>query len=246
MFEFIWMRTTYAHVDELTPPASFEKVVSGVCDALAAKKLDLPQMVRSGAFQHVSNLASRFSHVDYYAASLSAAVHTPAPGAAAAIGSTFWVGYVSAAKSFLDAVAIALDWSNGLGLQPRQQDLYRGPFRDRLRAANPAIGKLIDSKLDLIKEVVEWRDSGVHRVAPLLVPHWTGGSTGESEGPPDGLTTAEMPIKLPANPDVGIPEFSAGMAWMEPLDLHQKWRPHFDSLLATTGDDLRRKVEEQS
>jgi hypothetical protein len=245
MFTFIWLHTTYAHIPELTPPPSFEKAVNGVCNALAAKNPDVMKIVHSPAIRHVSNLASRFGHVDFYASSLNAAVHTPQPGTAAAIGSSIWVGYVSSAKSFLDAVAIALNWSNELRLQARQQDLYRGPFRDRLRAANPAVGAIVDSKLDVIRDVVDWRDSGVHRVAPLLVPHWAG-PLGGTEGPPDGLTTAEMPIRLPTKPDIGMGDLAANTPWMDPLDLHQKWRPHFDALLAVASEDIRRFVNEQS
>lgn len=166
------------------------------------------------------NLCRRMADVELYASYISDAQQNPNTFRGAILIGTLLVGYFSACKSLLDAGAITLARVYNLTLTNKQMDFSKPKFWKLLEegAGSVVIGRYTPFK-GLFKDIVDWRDSAVHRLTPFAVTH--------GSGHPDKVSREKMEIKMIAQPDAEISmivKAPKSVPWVEPLYYHKQWQ----------------------
>jgi len=175
------------------------------------------------------NLCRRMADVELYASYISKAKESPNALRGAILVGTLLVGYFVACKSLLDAGAITLAKVYVLSLTNKETDFSKQKFWKELdkKAGLTITGRYAPFK-GLFKEIIEWRDSVVHRFTPFTVTH--------SPDDPDKVPRGEQEIKMVARPDTVIStvvKTPKSIPWVEPLHFHRKWR---DELIGFCGE----------
>jgi len=83
--------------------------------------------------------------------------------------------FVYSSKSFLDSIAIMLNYAYNLGLAGGEIDLNKSPFIKKIEEKHPSLLVLLEIKniKKWISDVVEWRDKLIHRCVMAVVPYGT-------------------------------------------------------------------------
>lgn len=173
------------------------------------------------------NLCHRIADVEVYADYISEELKRSDAFQAAIYIGTLLVGFFTSCKSVLDAGAIALNEIYNLGLTEKEQDFGKTRLLNKLKSQTGVViyNRYLAYK-SLIKEIVAWRDSAVHRHTPFCIVH----------GHPVRTPRDKQEIKLANQLDADIytlAKKSANIEWVEPLHHYNRW--HSD-LLAFCGD----------
>jgi hypothetical protein len=147
--------------------------------------------------------------------------------------SSLLVGYCSAAKSFLDAAAIAATHIFVLTLAPKEQDLSKGKFWNTLESENAEAFQRYRQFRTIVQDIVKWRDAAVHRTHPLVMVH--------SPGPPEESPREAITVRVIADPDVNfghVLDPGSEFQWMDPLALHRRWRSSLGKLADMVANDI--------
>lgn len=76
--------------------------------------------------------------------------------------------FVFDTKSFLDAVAMILNYFYNLGYAKGDIDFKKTSFFKSLNKKSPNLGKEISKHKKWLYDVIKWRDSLIHRLSPLI------------------------------------------------------------------------------
>jgi len=175
------------------------------------------------------NLCRRMADVELYASYISEAQKSPNALKGATLIGTLLVGYFTACKSLLDAGSITLAKVYHLTLTNKEMDFSKPKFWKQLsKEAGTAISDRYTPFKGLFKDIIDWRDSAVHRFTPFTVTH--------SPDDPDKVPRGEQEIKMVARPDTVISTVAKtpkSIPWVEPLHFHRKWR---DELIGFCGE----------
>lgn len=165
------------------------------------------------------------------------------------LASSLLISYFSSCKSLFDAGAIALNQLYSLGLMNKEQDFGKKNFKNIL-------GK--KSQCDyvpyfsLVEEIIKWRDCGIHRMPPSVIPIenrlFPGssgkgfsicliGTTQKDSDELGGPINLDEAIKAIENDDSQLKN-KLGICQL--LDLHKEWRPKFIEFCILICDDIER------
>ena len=193
-----------------------------------------------GAFRHTSvllahNLCRRMGDIDTYAQDISDVLNDSTHKYREIRVGTLLAGYFSACKALFDAAAISLftlyslTFTDKRGKHPlslKQRDFSKQEFWKVLEKDIGVKNRFKKFK-PVSDDVVSWRDVAVHRVAPLVVQRRS--------------STGHMEIKMAAKPEADMLYFMGSQDdkdWLNPLDLHRKWRPLFLELCKEVCHDI--------
>ncbi|MFH0897504.1 MAG: hypothetical protein V1850_05615, partial [Candidatus Bathyarchaeota archaeon] len=199
----------------------------------------LPRAFRHPSVLLAHNLFLRISDIDNYSQDISVVLNGSVHKYGEIRVGTLLVGYFSACKALLDAAAISLStlysltFTDKKGERPlrlKQRDFSKTYFRKALEKDIALKNRFEKFKL-VSDDVVSWRDVAVHRVPTLVVQR------------PNA--TKHMEIKMAVKPEADMLYFMNSQDdkdWMDPLDLHRKWRPLFIELCEEVCRDIRTTV----
>lgn len=171
------------------------------------------------------NLCCRMADTEWYASCISEAYGHPDAFQGAILIGTLLVGYFNACKSLLDAAAITLATVYNLALTNKQQDFAKSQFWKELETKKPIVHERYSGFKSLSKEIVDWRDSAVHRLTPLVIVN--------SPGKPEEVPREKQEIRMVAKPDATIStvvEMRGETPWLNPLHFHEEWRSYLMEL----------------
>lgn len=183
------------------------------------------------------NLCRRMADIELYASFISQAANNPDIFQGATVAGTFLVGYFTGCKSLLDAGAIALARLYNLTLKNKEMDVSKPKFWKELKGKEAAVHERYTRFKGLFNEVIEWRDSAVHRITPFVIVH--------SPGSPEEIPRDKKYIKMVAKSDVEIStvvKMSKNIPWVEPLHFHRKWQRHLTEFCEEVCLDIRSKT----
>jgi hypothetical protein len=183
------------------------------------------------------NVCRRMGDIDFHAESIeeTLAENEKALNQAAVV-STLLVAHLGACKAMLDGVALSLNEVLGLGRRGGNCDLSKGGFWTALAACDAAVKERYNRFRPLVEEVVLWRDSAVHRIAPLAI------ATYGAEFGQNGT------VRLCLERDVDRGRFyelvrgGRHVLWGHPLHLHRQWRPDLIALCGEVCSDIAGKI----
>ncbi|MBN2186722.1 MAG: hypothetical protein JW732_04640 [Dehalococcoidia bacterium] len=178
--------------------------------------------------------------IELYAWLISQAQTAPDAFIGAALTGTYLVGYFSACKSLLDAGSITLAKLYNLNLSNKEMDLSKQKqrFWKELKEKKPIVHDRYTKFDGLVRDIVEWRDSAVHRVAPLVVVHVPDG--------PDKTPRNKQEIRMVAKLDAGLStvvKMSEKTEWVEPLYFHNEWKNCLIEFCEEVCLDIRDKIQ---
>jgi len=165
------------------------------------------------------NLCRRMADIELYAWLISQAETAPDAFNGAALVGTYLVGYFSACKSLLDAGSVTLAKLYKLNLSNKEMGFTKREFWKELKEKKSTVHHRYTKFDGLVNDIVEWRNSAVHRVTPLAAVH--------SSEDPDKTPRDKQEIRMVAEPDA---EFSTvvknheKITWVKPLHFHSKWK----------------------
>jgi hypothetical protein len=148
------------------------------------------------------------------------------------------IGFFSACKSLFDAGSICLTELHHLNLADREQDMAKGRFWTALQSSSPKSFARFKAFRSICDEIVQWRDASVHRSTPLVVVH--------SSGPPESARPGAIRIRMVADPNARIERIidtPKDVLWLDPLHLHEVWRPHLVSFCDALCSEIQESLQ---
>ena len=198
----------FAKLDEFIDKLLLENNNKIVLKAHSGLYIDLAQ-----------NLCRRMADIELYAWLTSQAETAPDAFKGAVLVGTYLIGYFSACKSLLDAGSITLAMLYNLNLSNKEMDFSKSKFLKELEKRQSKIYVRYTRFDDLVKDIVKWRDSSVHRVTPLVVVH--------APEDPNKTPRDKQEIRVVVEPDAKfsiLVKNHKKITWVKPLHFHNKWK----------------------
>ena len=152
---------------------------------------------------------------------------------AAILTRSFFVGYLGAIRGQLDCAAVALAVLYRLPLPSAERSFAHGNFWHQLVTAVPNVHRRYHGMRLFFNEVWRWCNETVYRVPPLYISQ-------EQYGP---YASREMHLRMldEANLDLTqLPAEPLRLHWIDPLHLHDRWKPQLLSLCEKICQDIER------
>lgn len=137
---------------------------------------------------------------------------------AAVLTRSFFVGYLGATRALLDVAAVTLAVLYELPLPPAERTLGHTTFWHQLVTAVPNVHRRYHSMRLFFNEVLRWCNETTYRVPPLYVSH-------EQFGP---YSSREMHLRMLDEAQLDLTQIPAeplSLTWVDPLHLHDQWKP---------------------
>lgn len=183
------------------------------------------------------NLCRRMADIELHAWLISQAETAQDAFNGAIIIGTYLVGYLSACKALFDAGSITLAKLYNLNLKPKEMDFWKGKFRKELEEKQAPVYHRYIKFVGLVNEIVNLRDSAVHRVTPLVIVHTLDG--------PDKTPRDKQEIRMVLEPDTALSTFVKNrekIKWVKPLHFHNKWKSCLIEFCEAICLDIRDKT----
>jgi hypothetical protein len=189
------------------------------------------------------SLCGRMADVELYAFLIEDARkrHTVDPKAeekAAILTRSFWVGYLGAGRALLDAGAAILAGVYGLSLTPATMTFGSGDFWHQLVASEPNVHRRYHPLRLFVTEFLRWSAESAHRIPPILVIEAQFGR----------YAPRDNRLRFYDEPDFTLAEMSdvtLHARWIDPLALHDRWKPQFMLLCEKLSVDLEKALDRQ-
>lgn len=235
---FVYANTAY-RLGHFQVPECFERLDKFSDKLIFKKNNKIVLDARSSLYSDLAqNLCRRMADIELYGWVISQAeTDTDIFNGAALVGA-YLVGYFSACKSLLDAGSITLAKLYNLNLPNKEMDFSKPKFWKELKERQPTIYIRYTRFDGLVKDIVKWRDSAVHRVAPLVIVH--------AHGDPDKTPRDKQEIKMVAKPDAKISTVVMNhekITWVKPLHFHNKWESRLIEFCEEVCLDMRDKIK---
>jgi hypothetical protein len=175
--------------------------------------------------------------IELYAWLISDAETDPDAFSGAAFIGTYLVGYFSACKSLLDAGSVTLAKLYNLNISSKEMDFSKQKFLKELKAKQPTVYQRYAKFDGLIKDIVEWRDSAVHRVTPLVIVH--------APDDPNRTPRGKQEIRMVSEPDTTLSRVvknRENISWVKPLHFHNEWKNSLIEFCEEVCFDIRNKT----
>lgn len=165
------------------------------------------------------------------------------------LASSLLISYFSSCKSLFDAGAIALNQLYSLGLKNKEQDFGKTKFKEILGKKSQFD---CNPHFSLVKEIIKWRDCGIHRMPPSVIPvenrlfpDSSGkgfricliGTTQKGSDELEGPINLDEFLKAIENNDS---QMKKKLGFSQLLDLHEEWRPKFIEFCILICDEIKR------
>jgi len=184
------------------------------------------------------NLCRRMADIELYAWLISRAETAPNAFNGATLIGTYLVGYFSACKSLLDAGSITLAKLYNLNLSNKEMDFSKPKFRRELTENQPTVYHRYAKFAGLVHDIVECRDSAVHRVTPFVIVH--------APDDPNKTPRDKQEIRMVPEPDTELSTFVKNhekINWVKPLHFHNEWKSCLIEFCEEVCLDIRDKIE---
>jgi hypothetical protein len=186
------------------------------------------------------SICARMADVEMYAFLIEDARkrHTVDPKAeekAAILTRSFLVGYLGAGRSLLDSGASTLAALYGLPLNTTECTFANGDFWHQLVSSAPNVHRRYHPLRLFLTEFLRWQAESAHRIPPLIVLQNEFGRY----APRDTrlLVVDDAQASLARMSETPLP-----FKWLDPLQLHDRWKPQFMTLC----DKLCVDIEQQT
>lgn len=150
---------------------------------------------------------------------------------AAILTRSFFIGYLGTVRSLLDSSAISLATLYKLPVLPTERTFGHSNFWHELVTAAPNVHRRYHAMRLFFNELLRWCNETMQRVPPLAVSH-------EQFGP---FSSREMHLRVldEGNLDLTqLPLDPLRMNWIDPLHLHDRWKPKLVSLCEKLCQDI--------
>ncbi|MEZ4862286.1 MAG: hypothetical protein R3C14_13305 [Caldilineaceae bacterium] len=150
---------------------------------------------------------------------------------AAILTRSFFVGYLGAMRALLDVAAVTLAVLYELSLPQAERSFAHGNFWHQLVTAAPNVHRRYHGMRLFFNELLRWSNETAYRVSPLYVSH-------EQFGP---YSSREMHLRLLEETALDITKIPAeplGLNWVDPLYLHDRWKPNLLNLCEKLCQDI--------
>jgi hypothetical protein len=186
------------------------------------------------------SLCARFADVEMYAFLVEDArkrhgLEQGNDAKAAVLTRSFFIGYLGAARALLDVAAVALSVLYTLPLPPAERTFGHGNFWHQLVTAVPNVHRRYHPMRLFFNEVLRWCNETVYRVPPLFVSH-------EQFGP---FSSREMHLRMLDEAPYNLTQIPAEpltMNWIDPLHLHDRWKPQLLTLCEKICQDITQRT----
>jgi hypothetical protein len=149
---------------------------------------------------------------------------------------SFFVGYLGAGRAVMDVAAAALTTVYDLPLDAANSTFGAGDFWRHLAAAVPNVHRRYHPLRLFITEFLRWSNETAHRIPPLVAVHHHFGR----------YTPREQRLQMIDDPTITLAQMSAvphTVRWIDPLQLHDRWKPQFMLLCEKVCVDLERSLD---
>ncbi len=187
------------------------------------------------------SLCGRMADVEMYAFLIEDARkrHTVDPKAeakAAILTRSFWVGYLGAGRALLDVGAAVLAGLYGLSLSTATTTFASGDFWHQLVSSQPNVHRRYHPLRLFVTEFMRWTTESAHRIPPILVIEAQFGK----------YAPRDNRLQFYDEPDFTLAEMSSvtmHARWIDPLALHDRWKPQFMLLCEKLAVDLEKGLD---
>ena len=234
-------RTAY-RLSEQPVPACFIKLDS-VFDAVLPASAEQPLAY---GLVLAENICARMAEVEMYAFLIEDARKRQSLDRAemdyesdlktAVLTRSFLVGYIGACRGLLDASAVALSALYDLPLSGAQCSFYNGDFWHQFVVEAPNIQRRYHPLRLFFNEVFQWSSEMSLRIVPVALLQHHYGKFSRRETLLKVLDERDIDIK-------SVTDDAIGHQWIDPIDLHARWKPQFLTLCEKTCHDIGAVVE---
>jgi len=235
---WVYTKTAY-QLGYFQVPECFEKLDEFIGKLLLKKNNKIVLNAHSSRYSDLAqNLCRRMADIELYAWLISQAETAPNAFNGATIIGTYLVGYFSACKSLLDAGSITLAKLYNLDLSNKEMDFSKPKFRKELKEKQATVHDRYTRFDGLVNDIVELRDSAVHRVTPFVIVH--------APDSPDKTPRNKQEIRMIPEPDTELSTFVKNhekINWVKPLHFHNEWKNRLIEFCEEVCLDIRDKIE---
>jgi hypothetical protein len=148
---------------------------------------------------------------------------------------SYLLGYLGVARSLLDSGAMTLALLYTLPIQVAERTFRHAEFWQQLATLQPHVHRRYHPSRLFFQEVFRWCDESVVRIPPLLASH-------HHFGP---FSNREMHLRALDQTELDLPMLTREplrLTWLDPLALHDRWRPHWQALCEKLCQDIAAHV----
>lgn len=185
-------------------------------------------------------LCARMADLEMYAFLIEDARkrHTVDPKAeekAAILTRSFWVGYLGAGRALLDVAASILAGLYSLPLTAATMTFASGDFWHQLVSRAPNVHRRYHPLRLFVTEFLRWSTESAHRIPPIIVVEAQFGK----------YAPRDNRLRFYDEPNFTLAEMSDVTMlahWIDPLALHDRWKPQFMLLCEKLAVDLEKAL----
>ncbi|GIV75646.1 MAG: hypothetical protein KatS3mg050_0040 [Litorilinea sp.] len=231
MKTYFYLRTAYKLSAEPIPACFLE--LDEHFDALVAS----PQEAANHRdILLAESVCSRMADVEMYAFLMEDARRRQSmePGEdekAAILTRSFLLGYLAACKALLDSCAVVLAILYQLPLSNHERSFSNSDYWHQLVIQEPSVHRRYHPLRLFFSEVQRWYNGMVHRIPPLVVLHSHYGHRPQRELLLKVADTMEADLEAIAREPYRVD-------WIDPLELHSRWKPRFLALCEKICQDI--------
>lgn len=155
---------------------------------------------------------------------------------AAILTRSFWVGYLGAGRALLDVGAATLAALYGMSLSSAAMTFANGDFWHQLVSSQPNVHRRYHPLRLFVTEFLRWSTESAHRIPPIIVIEAQFGR----------YAPRENRLKFFDEPGFSLGEMNNATMlarWVDPLSLHDRWKPQFMLLCEKLSVDLEKALE---
>jgi len=144
---------------------------------------------------------------------------------------SLFIGYLGVGRALLDSAAITLAILCKLPVSNTERTFVNSDFWHQLVTAAPNVHRRYHPMRLFFNEIMRWNNEMVLRVPPLMVSHQHFGQ----------FSSREMHLRALDDPAVDWPQMLAEptrLNWIDPLHLHDRWKPKLLSLCERICQDI--------
>lgn len=144
---------------------------------------------------------------------------------------SLFIGYLGVGRALLDSAAITLAILCKLPVSNTERTFVNSDFWHQLVTAAPNVHRRYHPMRLFFNEIMRWNNEMVLRVPPLMVSHQHFGQ----------FSSREMHLRALDDPAVDWPQMlvePTRLNWIDPLHLHDRWKPKLLSLCERICQDI--------
>jgi hypothetical protein len=154
---------------------------------------------------------------------------------AAILTRAFFVGYLGAARGLIDSCAMALSIVHELPLARADRSFASSTFWATLVERRPNVHRRYHTLRLFFNEIIRWSNETPDRVPPLEVLYATFGQ----------FSTRDAQLRMLDEADTDLVTLAYSRRtfnWVDPLQMHDRWKPQFLGLCEKLCDEIRVSV----